>query len=262
MLRTGEPRHQQISAWLRDQIHSGMLSPDDQLPSEAELGRQFEVSRITVRRALHTLESEGYIFRKQGLGSFVHARPLRQGLLFLSDFVEDMAAAGLEAASRTLRFQTVKAPAMVADALGIDVNKSVVCLERVRLGDGKPIAFDRTWLPVLYGHLLQDHDLGEQTIYTILEDEFDIPVLSGRYRIESVNAKPDIAEVLEVPRGRALLLVERLSRTVGHKPVYYQRRYYRSDLVAYELELERDHRGPGSSAPLRELEPVFKRQST
>ncbi len=260
MLRTGEPRHQQISTWLREQIDSGMLSPDDQLPSEAELGRQFGVSRITVRRALHTLESEGLIYRKQGLGSFVHSRPLRQGLVFLSDFVEDMAAAGLKAASRTLNLETVLAPAVVSDALGIQAGKSVVCLERLRLGDGQPVAFDRTWLPILYGHLLEDHDLGERTIYAILEDEFDIPVLSGRYRIESVNAKPDIAEILEVPRGRALLLVERLSRTVGDKPVYYQRRYYRSDLVAYELELQREH-GGDSPTPVRDLAPIIKKRT-
>ena len=239
-LRKGEPRHQQISSWLRKQIRSGALSPDDQLPSESRLGSQFGVSRITVRRALHTLESEGLIYRKQGLGSFVQSRPVRQSLLVLTDFVEDMAAAGLVASSRTLRLESEPAPALVAEALGVEAGKPVVCLERVRLGDGQAVAFDRTWLPMLYGHLLEDHDLGEQTIYSILEEEFDIPIVSGTYRIEAVNAKPDVAGVLGIPRGRALLLIERLSRTIGGKSVYYQRRYYRSDLVAYELELERD----------------------
>ena len=69
----------------------------------------------------------------------------------------------------------------------------------------------------------------------------------------------EIAEYLGVPQRRALLLIERISLTNGDKRVYFQRRYYRSDRVAYELELARDSsRTPSDGMPLREFEPVFK----
>ena len=70
-LESGRPRHEQISDWLRQQIENGSYAVDEKLPSEKELGEQFDVSRVTVRRALQTLESEDYIYRRQGLGSFV-----------------------------------------------------------------------------------------------------------------------------------------------------------------------------------------------
>jgi GntR family transcriptional regulator len=264
MLRPGTPRHQQISDWLRQRIEEGIYQPDEQLPSESQLGEQFDVSRITVRRALQTLESEGLIYRRQGLGSFVKEHRVRQGLVRLTDFVEDMQQAGLEASSEVLHFEAEPATPDIATILGLEVGKKVMRLDRLRLGDGEPMAFDKTWLPLFYAQLLRDHDLTQETIYHVLEQDYDIPILRGRFRIEAVNADPDVAEHLALPQRRALLLIERTSLTTGDKVVYFQRRYYRSDRVAYELELERDadlRTPPSQGLPLQEFEPVFKKRA-
>ncbi|NBC15989.1 MAG: UTRA domain-containing protein, partial [Bacteroidetes bacterium] len=228
MLRPGTPRHQQISDWLRQQIEEGIYQPDEQLPSESQLGEQFDVSRITVRRALQTLESEGLIYRRQGLGSFVKEHRVRQGLVRLSDFVEDMQQAGLEASSQVLHFEAEPVAPDIATILDLDVDKKVMRLDRLRLGDDEPMAFDQTWLPLFYAQLLRDHDLTQETIYHVLEQDYDIPILRGLFRIEAVNADPDVADHLAVPQRRALLLIERTSLTTGDKVVYFQRRYYRS----------------------------------
>ena len=66
MLKSGSPRHEQLSDWLRSQIEQGAYEPDEQLPSEKQLGERFDVSRITVRHALQTLESDGWIYRRVG----------------------------------------------------------------------------------------------------------------------------------------------------------------------------------------------------
>jgi GntR family transcriptional regulator len=258
-LESGRPRHEQISDWLRQQIEEGTYAVDEKLPSEKELGEQFDVSRVTVRRALHTLESEDYIYRRQGLGSFVKERRAAQGLVRLTDFAQDMAQAGLEATSEVRHHAPETPPPDVAVRLQTD-DQEVMRLDRLRLGDGRPVAFDRTWLPMFYAQLLEGHDLTRETIYGILETEYDIPVLRGRYRITAASAEAAVAGPLGVEEGEALLLIERLSLTEGEKRVYFQRRYYRSDRVAYELELARD---PGRQAadggmPLRDFEPVFE----
>jgi GntR family transcriptional regulator len=259
-LESGRPRHEQISDWLREQIEDGTYAVDEKLPSEKEIGEQFDVSRVTVRRALQTLESEDYIYRRQGLGSFVKERRTAQGLVRLTDFAQDMAQAGLEASSEVKHHAPETPPPDVAVRLATDDQK-VMRLDRLRLGDGQPVAFDRTWLPMFYAQLLEGHDLEHETIYGILETAYDIPVLRGRYRITAANAEAAIAGPLGVAEGEALLLIERLSLTEGDKRVYFQRRYYRSDRVAYELELARD---PGQQAstehgmPLRDFEPVFE----
>lgn len=260
VLESGRPRHEQISDWLRDQIEAGGYDVDEKLPSEKQLGNRFDVSRVTVRRALQTLEHEGYIYRRQGLGSFVQERRAPQGLVRLTDFAQDMAQAGLKARSSIVHHASETPPPEVATRLDLDDETPAMRLDRLRLGDDAPIAFDRTWLPLFYAQFLQNHDLEHETIYGILEEEYGIPILRGRYRITAANAPEAIARHLGVPGGRAVLLIERLSLTEHDTCVYFQRRYYRSDRVAYELELARDpSAAPHDTGgmPLRDFEPVF-----
>ncbi len=260
--RRGVPRHVQISDWLRAQINDGVLRADDRLPSESQLVRRFSVSRITVRRALQTLESDHLIYRHQGLGSFVKDPHVHQGLVRLTDFVEDMEAAGIVARSEVLHFKPETAPSSIASLLRIEEGVSVMRLDRLRFGDGEPLAFDSTWLPVFYAQLLDGKDLEGDSIYRILERDYDISVNRGRYRIEAVNASNEIAQNLQLPWGRALLMIERISYSDNERAVYVQQRYYRSDRVAFDLELERSPSGvadPRRGMPLCEFEPIFKK---
>lgn len=259
MLREGTPRHTQISEWLRQQIENGTFEADEKLPSENELCRKFDVSRVTVRKALQTLESEGLIYRSQGLGSFVCDDRSRQSFIRLTDFVEDMRRAGMEASSEVIQLKPVPVPEFVEPVLQVTPGSKVLRLDRLRMGGGKPIAFDITWLPMFYGQLIEGYELEDETIYGILERDYDIPVEKGYYRIEAANADDHLARHLNVAEGQALLLIDRLSLTVGEKPIYYQRRYYRSDRIVYELTAERqsgDH--TEGDLPLREFMPVFK----
>ncbi len=262
MLKSGKPRHQQISDWIRERIANGTFAPNDRLLSENQLGEEFKVSRITIRRALQTLENEGLIYRRQGLGAFVSDQRVAQSMIRLNDFVEDMALAGLKASSRIITFETITCPEHVAAELGLDAGKPVFRLDRLRLGDDAPIAFDITWLPPFYAQLLDGYDLENDTIYRILEEEYDISILLGRYRLDAVNAEEPIADHLHVPPGKALFLIERTSIAAKEKVVYFQHRYYRTDRVKYEVEVARTRNQSGPNAtPLREFVPVFKRAS-
>jgi GntR family transcriptional regulator len=260
-LRSGLPRHEQVSAWLRDQIECGNFLDNEQLPSESKLCSRFSVSRITVRRALQTLEADGLIYKRQGLGSFVRSGQMRQGFVNLTDFVDDMSAAGLSARSEIVAWEREEAGPKVALALNISEGAAVVRLDRVRLGDGDPIAFDSTWLPVATGRYIEKEDLENRSIYNVLESRSGMRVSRGRFRMEAVNAPNDIAGHLNIPWGRALLLIERTTYSESGTPVCFQMRYYRSDRVAYELVLDRGPDAASSSdkgLPLREFEPVFK----
>lgn len=259
MLKKGIPRHTQISQWLRDQIDNGAFKAEEKLPSENELSKKFDVSRVTIRRALQSLENEEIIYRCQGLGSFVSDNRTSHNLIRLTDFSEDMAKAGLEATSKVLDFTTVNAPAWLAKLLGIEEDTKVIRVDRLRLGDGQPIAFDSTWLPILYGQLLEEKELSETTIYKILEEKYEIVINRGCYRISAEISDSYLSKTLDIPEQSPLLLIDRISYTIGDKPVYYQKRYYRSDKVTYEMTLERKKGGDGSSAnmPLKEFVPIF-----
>jgi GntR family transcriptional regulator len=169
-----------------------------------------------------------------------------------------MRKAGLEPSSQVIEFKTTSVPEQIAKVLEVEPDSTVVRLDRLRLGDGQPIAFDITWMPLFYGQLIEDCKLEDKTIYDILEQKYDIPVEKGYFRIEAENAGEYISKHLDVDPHEALLLMDRLSLTVGDKPIYYQKRYYRPDQVVYELMVERDSDSEGDSdMPLRELIPRF-----
>ena len=65
------PLYEQLKNAIKDDIHAQIYRPGDRMPSEAELEEKYQVSRITVRRAVKELCEEEILVRKQGKGTFV-----------------------------------------------------------------------------------------------------------------------------------------------------------------------------------------------
>src|ERR1700749_1554215 len=87
------PLYQQLQRALRQAIETRLLSPEDALPPERDLATDFNVSRITVRKAIDGLVNEGMLVRRQGSGTFVRAR-VEKNFSKLTSFSEDMRARG------------------------------------------------------------------------------------------------------------------------------------------------------------------------
>lgn len=265
MLKEGIPRHTQISEWLRGQINDGHYEADEKLPSENELCDKFDVSRVTIRRALQTLENEGLIYRCQGLGSFVADRRSPHSFSTLNDFSEELAESGMKASSKLLSFtqKDIRDQQDILSALEMENKSLAVEVERIRLGDGQPLAYDITWLPVFYGQLIEGYDLQKHTIFDILEEEFDISIEKGRFRIEAALADKKLATHLQINIHAPVLIINRISYTVGDKPVYYQQRYYRNDKVVFEMMADRTSSSaqPEENITLKEFMPIFKEET-
>lgn len=250
------PLYQQLADRLRRQIADGDYRIGDRLPSEGALGEEFGVSRITVRAALDQLSAAGMLQRLRGKGTFVSAPPVEHELIRLTDFVEDMMAAGLNPTSRVFRLDEEPATPEVAAELAIAPGTPVVRLDRLRLGDNAPIAVDTTFLPLRYGRLLERGYLEHETIYRQLETRYGIPVLSGGFLIEAGVASADLAAQLRIDQGSPLLIIRRTSYSTNREVIYYQKRYYRAYRVRYRLELNREF--PNRRARLTEFTPVFE----
>ncbi|GAC1638889.1 MAG: GntR family transcriptional regulator [Chloroflexota bacterium] len=252
------PLYRRIYNDLKAKIESGEYQAEDRLPSELELSRSYNVSRITSRQALELLCTEGLLVRRQGMGSFVAADRVSQPLVRLTDFVEDMGHAGLRPESHVLRYDGEPATVHLAALLGVEEDAPLYRLDRLRLGNGSPIALDWTWLPAQFGKLLDGEDLTHRTIYGILEGEYGIPIVSGEYAIEACIADEEQARLLRMGEGDPLLLFGRTSFTTGHKAVYHQKRFYRADRVQYRLTLART--APGGNT-IDSFTPIFAEPS-
>jgi GntR family transcriptional regulator len=240
-----------IEEAIATEIAQGEYRPGDQLPTEDALLQRFQVSRITIRRAIQNLVSRGLLEIRRGLGTFVLSPQIKAELTKLTGFVEDMNATGRKATARVMSQSVVAASARVAERLQLAKGTKVMQIKRVRLADGVPISFDETYLPLSLGMQIVRNDLRLHPIFTLLEEEFGVPLVEADYELEAVIANKAVADALQVRVGSPIFQIERTSMTTGNQPVDYEVLSYRGDLVRFVTKLVRHSGNSARTQPLR-----------
>jgi GntR family transcriptional regulator len=233
------PLYSRVETVLGSEIADGLLQAGDQLPTEDSLIARFEVSRITVRRAIQNLVSRGLVEIRRGVGTFVAAPRITHELTELSGFVEDMHALGRKPTARVIATEVVAADATVAGHLRLTKGQRVVKIRRVRLADRIPLSFDETYLPLEIGKKIITNNLKIEPIFSLLERKYDIPLIEAEYQLEAVAAEGEVASALRVKEGSPIFRIERTSFTAGNRPVDYEKLHYRGDLVRFVTRLAR-----------------------
>jgi len=233
------PLYSRVETVLGCEIADGVLQVGDQLPTEDSLTARFEVSRITVRRAIQNLVSRGLVEIRRGVGTFVAAPKITHELTELSGFVEDMHALGRKPTARVIDTEVVPADAAVASHLRLTKGQRVVKIRRVRLADRVPLSFDETYLPLEIGKKIITNNLKVEPIFSLLERKYGIPLIEAEYRLEAVAAETEVASALRVKQGSPVFRIERTSYTAGDRPVDYERLHYRGDLIRFVTRLAR-----------------------
>lgn len=239
-----------IEETIATEIAQGEYRPGDQLPTEDELLQRFQVSRITVRRAIQNLVSRGLLEIRRGLGTFVLSPRIEAELTKLTGFVEDMKSVGRRATARVVSQGVIAASARVAERLQLAKGTKVMQIKRVRLADDMPISFDETYLPLPLGKQIVRNDLRLHPIFTLLEEEYGVPLVEADYELEAVIATKAVADALQVKVGSPIFQIERTSLTTGNEPVDYEVLSYRGDIVRFVTKLLRH---PGNSAGTQAL---------
>jgi GntR family transcriptional regulator len=241
-LELGATLYAQVESVLASEISGRSLKSGDQLPTEDDLMARFGVSRITVRRAIQNLVSRGLVEIHRGRGTFVAAPKITQELTELSGFVEDMRALGRKATARLIDKKIVTADETVARQLALTKGARVVRIERVRLGDGVPISFDETYLPLEIGKKVITNNLAVEPIFSLLERKYNIPLVEAEYKLEALAAEVAVAKALRIEQGSPIFQIERTSYSIGARPVDYEKLYYRGDLIRFVTRLARKPR--------------------
>jgi GntR family transcriptional regulator len=231
--------YSQVEFVLAAEIADGSLKVGDQLPTEDSLIMRFEVSRITVRRAIQNLVSRRLVEIRRGKGTFVAAPRITQELTELSGFVEDMQALGRKPTARLIGKEIVIADETVAGQLSLTKGERVVRIDRVRLADGVPMSFDETYLPLEIGRKIITNNLKLEPIFSLLEKKYNVPLVEAEYKLEAVAATHDVSAALGVPQGSPIFRIERTSYSTGGRPVDYERLYYRGDLIRFVTRVAR-----------------------
>lgn len=216
----GVPLHRQLFLVLHDEIDRGVLAPGDALPTEQTLCDQFGVSRITVRRALADLADQGYIERRQGVGSFVREHTPADLPVAVGSYMDGLRQAQFETEVDVLEFDSHRRPPRaVADVL--EASGELLHIVRVRRQrrTGEPLMVTEAWLPNELADRLTESALRREPLYELLAN-VGVVVERMRHDITAEIAGPRYARLLDTAIGAALLRVNRLA-LVADGPHHY-----------------------------------------
>ncbi len=199
------------------------------LPSEASLGASYDASRVTIRKALEVLRSQGLVDSRQGFGWFVPSEVLAQPLTGLATIEGQLERSGRESARQILEFQFVEAPANVAATLG----QRVLEVRRLHLSDGRPLARVTVWCREDLGAELSKADVERQSFYDLL----DVPLGGALQTIGAAVVQPDDAALLDVPAESAVLTVLRTTRSLAGDAVLMSEHVFPAHLTQFVVEL-------------------------
>lgn len=214
--------HLQISLLLKDGITSGRYRPGDRLPTEEELCRTHGVSRVTVRRALQSLETQGYIERRPRLGTFVRGAAAVLSMPSpIDEYLRQVADRRKLSRHVVLAFGPAAASAEVACSLQLHEGDPVLRVERLRVMGDLPIAHTTVYLPAAVGKHLRKSDFAKHPLSTLLARE---GIHYGR--IDMVTrarlATPSLAKALKAAVASPLVDVQRIGYSTAGTPVEFQ----------------------------------------
>lgn len=230
------PRYLQVMNYYIPLIKSGKLKEGDKMPTEEEICSLFNISRITVRRALDGLMQNGYIYKQQGKGSFVTTKKTDFQLDHLKGFTEEMRMLGKEATNQIITLTIITPSEKVAEILKIDVSQKIYHLVRLRCVDGCPIAIERVHLPFYRFPTLNSMDLS-RSLYDILNLQFGCESYKGVQTIRAGLASEEEAKLLDILYGTAVLHIDRTTYEQNGTVFEYVESTYRGDQYQFNVTL-------------------------
>lgn len=196
----GQPLYRQLVDLMTGEIERGVIRPGERLPTEAELGDKFGLSRITVRQALAVLTREGLIERFPGRGSFVVERPSRTSWELKS--VGDL----LQIAPKTevVSWRLVQPPLKVS----VFLKTSEPChrLRAIRFFEGQPVFYTENYIRPELGAQLSVEEFEDRTILELITNRIGVPIEQVDEEIEAGIADEPLAKRLAIAPGQPVLI--------------------------------------------------------
>jgi GntR family transcriptional regulator len=232
----GGPLYVQLRRYIEKAILEGILPAASALPAEREIAALTGLSRVTVRKAVKRLVTEGLIVQRRGSGSFVASKvqKVEQSLSRLTSFTEDMARRGMTVSSTWLERGLFMPSPQEVVTLGLRAGDSVARIARLRCANEQPMAIERASLAT---HFLPNPLRVESSLYAILEESGNRPVRAIQ-RISATNIQEADANILGVEPDVAGLRIERTSYLPSGRVVEFTQSLYRGDAYDFVAELQ------------------------
>ncbi|EGT5762825.1 GntR family transcriptional regulator [Cronobacter sakazakii] len=234
--------HQLLYATVRqrllDDIGQGVYQAGQQIPTESELCTLYNVSRITIRKAISDLVKDGVLIRWQGKGTFVQSKKVENALLTVSGFTDFGVSQGKPTKEEVIEQTRVSADPF-CERLNIPGGSEMFLLRRVMYLDGEPLFIDASWIPLSrYPQFDAFYSAGAST-YQLFQERFDTQVVSDKKTIDIFTATKAEAQWLKCELGEPLFRISKIAYDQHQKPVHYSELFCRANRVTLTIDNQR-----------------------
>ncbi len=226
------PLYVQIRQNIEQDLLRSRIRPGDRLPSEDELAARYTASRMTVRRAIDQLVSQGRLKRIQGHGTFVVA-PAKPETTGVSRWSIARIEHNSGVKTQVVRVQETTPTPRIANLLHVMPGETIIEITLLLTKDKIPLGYEIDRIPKLLVPTIDRWDLGDQTLYSFLTQRCSLEFGRVHERIRAVQAEEEAAEILGVDPGSPLLYVDGLVFLNSGIPVVLTETYYLGDKYSY-----------------------------
>ncbi len=220
-------KYRKVTDIVRERIEDETYKVGELLPDQNALAKEFKVNRLTVKKALDILASEGLIYKQSGLGTYV------RGKIPFVDKEKDVAIDDFKGTCQEFVPNRVKSDVLMFDVqlpneriqknLNIKRIDPVYEIKRVRMVDGEPIVLEHTYMPVkLVPELTKE--ICEKSIYAYMHDELNFTLGNAFRKFSALGADDEDVKVLNVEKGSPILEVEQVVYLTNGKTIEYSTR--------------------------------------
>lgn len=227
---SANPLYQQLMDDIKLDISNQKYRHGDKIPSETELAEIYNVSRITVRRAVSELCDEGYLAKHQGKGTFVTPPKITRKIMqdtHVHSFTATCAMSGMQPGGRTVGIRIVPSRQEEQHFLKLLKDSNVIYLQRIRTADGDPVMLENTFLPSPEFDSLLSTDLTNRSLNETLRQKYSRSlVVRQTTKVEVSRASPEHAQLLNITPGDPLFFITAYFLDERDNPIAIARHYF------------------------------------
>lgn len=201
------PLYLQLKQGIVNLIRNGRWQPHQRVPSESELVSQLGVSRMTINRALRELTSEGYLFRLQGVGTFVAEIKAFTPMLEVHNIADEITSRGHRHTSQVLLLGETEADAGAAQAFGCQTGATLFHSRIVHFENELPVQLEDRLVNPQVAPLYLQQDFTRSTPFAYLT--LVAPLTAGEHVVEAVNASDEEQRLLNIASTEPCLQIQR-----------------------------------------------------
>lgn len=213
---------------IRNKVNNGDLKPGDDIPSETALCKEYDTSRMTVRKGLAILMNEGYIYSIPGKGYFVEKPEFNKYTIYydeMNNLINNVDN------TKLLAVDIVMPHEELASSLQISKNKKVIVIRRLFYTDGEPMAYDIKYLLYEKGMPIVENEIEQATFPEMVSKNTSLYGLKKELLIYAKMPEEKTKKLLNIKDDLALLVVEQKLYDDKNKPMGLGITYFRGDYI-------------------------------